>query len=298
MKQFELEERFKNQAHLALPTKSKFPSCDKYESWKLLKILSGSIAYKHYKSSKYIKQTKNFLRPNFASFDGKWHVGLANFLSEDMSFEEIFTKYETSGRLENAYYKSLNTELLNFLRFQKIGHHTTAFIYLYRMLEHSAYAAPMLFILSEKTFIKSYGEISKWFTSDKQKSELAFFKKFVESVFDDETMQTDLEFKLLAETEDIRKKHYKTIKQRSGGKSYDFIDVAENENFSIPFSQVSSFIITIRNRFVHFGITNSGNITSNEIMDSDDFFASLNDTLMHWLATLFANLAQKSILAQ
>ncbi|WP_189586941.1 hypothetical protein [Litorimonas cladophorae] len=295
MKQFELGERFKNQSHLALPAQSKFPLCRNYESWSFLKIISASASYKHYKSNRFVAQRKNFLRPNLSDFGGHWHTGFAKYLSEDAPFEDIFEQYENRGTLENAFYKSLNVELLNFLRFQNLGHHTSAFIHLYRMLEHSAYAAPMLFVLSERSFVKSYNELSRWFTAEKQRSELAFFKKFVESVFDSSMMLTELEFSLLAPTDEIREKHYKTLKRMAGGKSYNFTEIVLNENFSVPFSEVSSFIITIRNRFFHYGITNNGNISSDDLMDSDDFFYSLNDMLMHWLSTLLVSLAQRSI---
>lgn len=297
MEQFELKERFSNQAHIALNPASKFPNCRNNEAWKLMKIISGSVKYKHYKSTNFVTQKKNYLRPDLSNFPSNWHTGFARYFSDNMSYEEIFQAHQTNLNIDRAFYKNINLELLNFVRFQKLGHHTTAFIYLYRMLEHSAYTAPMLFILSEKSFVKSYNEIASWFSGQKKTGELAFFKKFIESVFDDEMIQTNIDFQLSAPNDDIRKKHYKIIKQLSDGSSYSFNELNEDQSFSIPAKEISSLIITIRNRFFHYTISNSGNIKSEKLMDSDDFFGALNDTMMHWMATLFGQVIQKSTLS-
>ena len=110
----------------------------------------------------------------------------------------------------------------------------------------------MLFILSEKSFVKSYNEIASWFSGQKKTGELAFFKKFIESVFDDEMIQTNIDFQLSAPNDDIRKKHYKIIKQLSDGSSYSFNELNEDQSFSIPAKEISSLIISIRNRFFHY----------------------------------------------
>ena len=77
---------------------------------------------------------------------------------------------------------------------------------------------------------------------------------------------------------------YKTILHICDKNTFDEPRNAENSRISIKFSEFSSFIITIRNRFFHLKNSQDNNIQSVDIVDSDHFFSLINRKCAYFLS--------------
>src|SRR5262245_38924997 len=79
---------------------------------------------------------------------------LKNYISIDLTIEE-FASYFTSPQLRHKnvdFFKRLNNEFNNFHYYSHKESHTTAFLYLYRILESVSYAFPLIYASKTNDF--------------------------------------------------------------------------------------------------------------------------------------------------
>jgi len=271
-------------------------------SYNILRIMIGNACITNLDTG-----ISNQIRENFLA---KWYE-----FHEDKSLEENLTKilnesfevedlkdffFDARYNLKNKdFFTRLENEFCNFLVYDSKESYTTSFIFLYRILEVISFAFPLIYASRTYDFKHTYGVLREMFASNTggAKGELGFLKSAVQVIFkDSELMATSVDIELDEELE-RNEKIFKAITSVVRDHQVYHSDTVENSKISISFSQVSSFIITIRNRFFHLFNRGDKNLESHEIIDSDHFFSKINRQLFSWFCVVYVEIL-KYLLAE
>jgi len=293
----------------------------------ILRGIIGNIKIKQTFRDVSFDQKTNFLKPNFIAESTEQtenfkpiaqdlKIEIANLLEilkpRSKSSLSILPKYiSDSLTLENLsevlsnkkeinknklFFESLNDEFCNFYYNTHKGNHTLAFLHLYRVLEFISYTFPVIYASSTKDFSKSFDLLKDLFSKEKDQGELKVFKYFITKVMsiekDYERLYIDID--IISDLAEYNERIYSSI-----------INICENEIFekdrnnpssriSIKFSEFSSFIITIRNRFFHLKNSNGNNLKSVDIVDSDHFFSLINNKCAYFLSLVTITVIKNS----
>ncbi|RZF62196.1 hypothetical protein [Sphingobacterium corticibacterium] len=261
-------------------------------SYNILRVIIGNVIITNIGTESSTSIFENFL--------AKWYE-----FSEEKSFEENVAKIlneslETSDlklfffdrryNLKNKdFFNRLENEFCNFLTYETKGSHTTSFVFLYRILEVVSFSFPLIYASKTYDFKHTYGILKEMFDSNNgnSKGELGFLKSAIQVIFkESELMNTsvDIEFD---ETLEKSEKIYTAIRNVIKDQNIFHGDTIENSKISICFGQVSSFIISLRNRFFHLFNRGDKNLESHEIVDPDYFFSKINKQLFSWICVVY-----------
>ncbi|WP_418122517.1 hypothetical protein [Variovorax sp. 160MFSha2.1] len=179
------------------------------------------------------------------------------------------------------FYRDILSEFLNYYIQAARGNNTSAFVFLYRILERISYSVPLLYTSTQSDFRGTFKDLKAILNADVE-GELGLFKKFLgKGKFID-----PLKLQVVQKV---------SLSTAVGGAAYYDLTCNRFSNFSskdpaihqveIKFSDIPEFLITIRNRFFHLR-TGDGreNITANEMLDSDEYFGKINPVILSFLA--------------
>lgn len=212
-------------------------------------------------------------------------VAFADFTSS-FSLSYSGTSYIAATRTDNrVFYRELLLEFSHFFLQTKQGHHVTAFVHLYRILERISYSVPLLYCRTFKEFSATFDMLKKLIGDSS--GELGLFKKLVtDEVFIDKNI-LDTEYDISFGT----KKFYKAVTTR-------FADFSMTDaiafNAQIQFRHVGSLLVVMRNRFFH-ARTGDGqnNMLLGEIHDPDGFYLTVNEIFCSYLSIISFHILAK-----
>ncbi len=264
----------------------------------IYRCLLGSIDFKNTYTEVDYCQNIDFFSKFYRS---EYHVfkNLSNYISEEFTTEDLkryFINPQNANRNKDFYFRLLN-EILNFFTYQEKKSYTTAFVYIYRILELISFSFPLIYVSRTKDFKYTYGLLKDFFekNSGNQKGELGFLKSAINIIFKDSSLaQTSIDFDLSKVHPAIQEDYYKTIATLIGD-SFIHPDSQPYEKLSIKFLEVGNFIITIRNRFFHLFNRGDRNIESHEIMDADTFFSNLTIPCFSWICVLYLEILKFNV---
>lgn len=252
-----------------------------------LRILSGSAILVHNYSGTSCNCRKNYFSSDFKGYGQSWRTKFPKLISEHTTSEELGRYISVTKYINRKFYQNILFEISHFVYSTKKGNHSSAFIFLYRLLEKISYAFPLIYSSRTSDFVRSFTQLKSLMTGDTEKKELGFFKKFVETLYEDDPIaETSIDIKISASIEEIQSQIFNEFKNVLDDNIIHG-DTDEPRQISIKYCEMSSFIITIRNRFFHNMNGGAKNIQSKNIADIDLFFESMNDLAMQWLATVF-----------
>lgn len=269
----------------------------------LLRSLSGAIDVSPLLYDKKIKQRRNYFAQNFVGYGSQWRTKFPKLFGEHINIKDLsdFLYFE---RQNNSFYQSILSELSNFILYEHKASHTTAFVYLYRIVEKISYAFPSIYFSSTDDFLNSFTSLKKLMNDTGGKGELGFFGKFInhlEKSADlseysiDIPIQPELNNPDL-DLEKVQKSIYKEIKKILDNENIKLTEASnEPRLISIKFCDFGSVIITIRNRFFHNLNDGHDNLQSDKLIDSDIFFAQFNKNAMHWIALVFLQIITSNL---
>ncbi|MHC3921424.1 hypothetical protein [Alcaligenes nematophilus] len=252
----------------------------------LLRLLSGNLGV--LLGEKRLPQRVNYFSPSFTAFGSMWAKKFPPLLGEDLTIEDIDEYIQIKKFTNKSFYREILYEALNFFVHQQRGGHTSAFIYLYRLLERISYCFPLIYVSMTDDFKKSYNTVKSFFGDSKDKDELGFFKTFIDTIFkDDAILQTtvDFDFCTSGQNPGVAEKLCKVIKDLLG-KDFRKENLLRDSSISVEYGNVGRFIITIRNSFFH-NLSRKDNINSEELKDSDTLFKLINTNCLHWICSVF-----------
>tara|TARA_R110002051_G_scaffold68231_2_gene122934 strand:- start:5382 stop:6311 length:930 start_codon:yes stop_codon:yes gene_type:complete len=291
---FSYSENLPQRILVQLPDKLKISGERDSDILLILRLLSGNIELTHAYSDKKIKSRVNYFSSNLTAFSN-WNREFPNLLSEDVTAQDFSIFIDENKYINKAFYSKILSELSQFILHDKNGSHTSAFIYIYRVLEKISYAFPLIYASKSQDFMSSFNQLKELMVGDREKKELGFFKIFIKMLYEDDSISsTSIDININANDIDVQRQMYKVLKEVSGNEiTHD--DSIEFNKFSIKFCEMGSFIINVRNRFFHNLNSSANNIESNRIVDSDEFFSFINPMAMHWVAMVFLEITTYSL---
>lgn len=284
---FEYSECFPQRTLDRMPEKLKIKGRNDPELLLIVRLLSGAIKLEHKSTSKKIFQKENYFSSSLNGYSQYWDKRFPEMVAEDYTAEQL-SFFIDSSRLKNRkFYKNILSELSYYFYYQAKGVHASAFVFLYRALEHVSYAFPLVYVSKTDDFSKTYGFLKELMGGDKDTGELGFFKSFVKTVYkDDSICESSLDFQMLLDTESEQRKMYNLLESLCKGSMVDE-STDKPRVLSIKYLEVGSFLIAIRNRFFHFMNGGAKNIESSSIEDIDVLFSLVNKKFLYWLSTVF-----------
>ncbi|HIF9327857.1 TPA: hypothetical protein ACX6RL_004058 [Photobacterium damselae] len=260
----------------------------------ILRLLSGNIKLTHTYSNTIIKSRINYFSGDFTRFRN-WKREFPVLFSEDTTATDIAVFIENTKYVNRSFYAAILSEISQFILHTKRGAHTSAFIYIYRILEKISYAFPLIYASKTQDFLKSFGQLKELMVGDSEKKELGFFKAFIQMLYrDDSLSDTSIDIAFSTTNSDVGEQMFKSIKETVGN-AVIHEDTSEFDTLSVKYCEMSSFIINIRNRFFHNLNGGATNIESNRIVDSDELFSFINPMAMHWLSMVFLQITAYSL---
>jgi hypothetical protein len=253
----------------------------------MLRLFSGSLKVRHEYSESEFSQRFNYFSSDRRSFGQTWASKFPRLVSPETSAQDIADYIQFSRYANKAFYKSVLIELAHFLYMKNRKSHTSAFIYLYRLLEKISYAFPMIYASKTTDFMKTFSTLKDLMGGDSGKGELGFFQKFVEELYrEDPIAETSVDIALAVGDENAQRNMYNELFKICPN---DFIheDTESPSKLSINYCHMGSFIITLRNRFFHNLSGGLKNIKSSNVVDSDLLFEQVNDEAMSWVANTY-----------
>lgn len=279
--QSEVTERF----HLSDSTPS---------NYNILRLMIGGVAVTNLVTEDRNSFNKNYLALyyNFEN-DINLEANLAQILNESIDVDDLAEFFFTRKyNLKNKeFFKRLENEFCNFLTYQSKGSYTTAFIFLYRILEVVSYSFPLIYASKTYDFKHTYSKLKDIFQSNSGNSngELGFFKSAIKVMFENSDLfNTSIDI-ILEDEFEKNKKIFTAIKSVCDEKFFH-TDTIENDKISICFGEVSSFIITLRNRFFHLFNRGDKNLESIEVIDPDYLFHKINEPLFTWICVIYVEI--------
>ena len=180
------------------------------------------------------------------------------------------------------FYKEILSEFLNFQIQAVRGNHTSAFVFLYRILERISYSVPLLYTSTQSDFRGTFKDLKSILNADID-GELGLFKKFLGKgrFIDPIKLQVTQKITFATNSGHGAKYYDLTCNRYTNFTSRDPI----THEVEIKFSDIPELLITIRNRFFH-SRTGDGrdNITSIEMPESDEYFWKINPIIASFLA--------------
>ncbi|HAV2137867.1 hypothetical protein I5L38_22745 [Serratia marcescens] len=253
----------------------------------IIRLLSGAIKVEHISSSKSFYQNENYFSADFKGFGQQWGKRLPLLIAENYTANNLADFIDANKIINKSFYKNILSELSYYFYYQKKGVHSSAFVYLYRALEHVSYAFPMIYASKTDDFRKTFGFLKELMSGDKKSGELGFFKSFIKAVYEDDPIyESSVDFPMALTTESEQRLVFNTLNELCGGDM--LAEATESPRLlSIKYVEVGSFIITIRNRFFHYMNGGAKNIETSRINDIDVLFSIVNKRCLYWLATVF-----------
>ena len=260
----------------------------------IIRILSGNLELTHNYSNKSVKHRKNYFYSDLTSFQN-WKIDFPKLFSEETNSDDLAEFIFNTKFTNRSFYKIILAEISHFILHERKSAHTSAFIFIYRILEKISYAFPMIYASKSSDFLKSFNELKELMTGSDEKKELGFFKKFVETIHQgDPIADTSIDISIEAENSNVQKQMFKAMKDVTNVSAIHE-DTTEHGLLCIKYCEMGSFIINIRNRFFHNLNGGSKNIESNRIVDSDEFFRFINPMAMHWLSMILFKVTHYSL---
>lgn len=260
----------------------------------LLRVLSGTANVKHNYDDMEIKSRVNYFDPAFTGTPSDWATNIASMISQDISINDVKDYLIATRTINHGFYNAILAEVSQFLVHTKRKSHTAAFIYIYRLLEKISCAFPIIYSQQTSDYQRTFSNLKNMMLGDKDKSEVGFFKIFVNKLFEDSALKsTSVDLNINAATVEIQERIFKSMKN-SCEERIIHEDTIEPRCLAINFCDFGSFIVSIRNKFFHYR-NETGNIESERIVDSDLFFEHLNKYALQWICTVYITILTHNI---
>lgn len=258
----------------------------------ILRIISGDVCITNVDSGQSVNAEQNFLARWYEfDYENSFEENISKILNESIDIEDLkLFFFDRRFNLKNKeFFNRLENEFCNFLVYYTKNSHTTAFVFIYRILEVISYSFPLIYSAKTYDFKHTYGILKEIFDSNSgsSKGELGFLKSAIQVIFRESGLiNTSVDIELNEELEK-NKKIYKAIRSVVTEQYIYHEDTIDNSKISIRFGHVSSFIVILRNRFFHLFNRGDRNLESHEIIDPDYFFSKINLQLFGWICVIY-----------
>jgi hypothetical protein len=261
----------------------------------IIRLLSGAIDIEYSAREKTVKQRKNYFVSDLKDYKKRWGSKFPLLLGENVTSRDLASFVRANKFRNRDFYKGVLAELSHFCFYEKSKSHTTAFVYLYRLLENISYCFPLIYVSKTNDFKRSYSFLRALMAGNKDKGELGFFRTFVDKLYEsDPIKETSIDLQIAIDDESLQKSIFSSLKNICEDRIISE-NTEEPRQLSIKYCDMGGFLITVRNRFFHYLNDRSQNLEGRNIFDSDLMFSFVNDQGMQWIATVFLGITSYNL---
>lgn len=212
--------------------------------------------------------------------------------SSATAFKDFLVSYSVGGTVERfvrvtradnrEFYKEILSEFLNFQLHTIQGRNTSAFVFLYRILERVSYTVPLLYAATQSDYMGTFRDLKAILHAEAE-GELGLFKKFLGQgrFIDPIKLQVMQKIDFFCGS-GYGSNYYDLTCDKF--KAFASVDQAA-QAVEIKFAEIPEFLKVIRNRFFHSRTGDGkGNITTIDMPDSDEYFGKINPIIASFLA--------------
>jgi hypothetical protein len=270
-----------------------------YPKLALIRGIMGSIRIKHTISQIEFDQTVDYLDLQGRNAGKNPLEKFKDYISEEITVADLDGIFgDRIFLLQNQkFFERLTQEFNNYYFYQNRRSFTTAFAFIYRILETISYAFPLIYATKTNDFRGTYTLLKDYMSGNKDKGELGFFKSFIKVLFEtDPAVNSSITINIYGDTEEIQQKFFSSIIKACPDQNiYDAADTDEPRKLSVKFTEYSSFIINLRNRFFHLFNSGQPNLQSDDILDADAFFYQFNEKSIYWISLILLEIIKNNL---
>lgn len=270
-----------------------------YPKLALIRGIVGSIKIKHTISQIEFDQTVDYLDLQGRNVGKHPLEKIKDYISEEITLADLDGIFgDRAFMLQNQkFFERLTQEFNNYYFYQNRRSFTTAFAFIYRILETMSYAFPLIYATKTNDFKGTYTLLKDYMSGNKDKGELGFFKSFIKVLFgSDPAATSSITINIYGDTEEIQQKFFSSITKACPDPDiYDATDTEEPRKLSVKFTEYSSFIINLRNRFFHLFNSGQPNLQSDDILDADAFFYQVNEKSIYWISLVLIEIIKTNL---
>lgn len=258
-----------------------------------IRILAGSVDIKNKESGKITKnrfsyqlQSKVFFRKNTI------RKIVLNMFDGDITVDEFKAVLERGSVDNREFWEELRSEICFCIVARHEGRFVEAFLYLYRILELVSIALPLVYASSEPDYRKSM-QFLKELAKNERDSDLSVFKSFVisaEKTGGYERLSVDFPIPLSCSSQKSEiMRQLQSYVISSGPIKAD--PIAGDEGFSVRFSSVPLYIISIRNRLFHNSRSND-NFRMDPLRGAGGICEMIVDPGLYWFSLVLIEIVK------
>lgn len=199
------------------------------------------------------------------------------------SLDELASFVSTTSAKNYKLYKELFVEFSNYYLRRKEKNEIAAFLHLYRILESIAYCFPLIWASKTKDYEGTFIKLRDYFNGQKT-GELGIFKRFIDDIINPSVLNTQVQISINSVHPDWQKSYYQSIYKNII--SADIVSYTEFSDITVKCHCLTDLLISLRNQYFHFLTGQSHNLGSEDVVESNEFFGIINETMANWLAVI------------
>lgn len=256
----------------------------------LIRLLTGNLNFRCTVTNQVTKQRNDYSTLSFTSNNRANKSRIESSVS--CKINDIDSYVLSTANINRVFYRELFHEYCSFFHQNQNRNHVVAFLHLYRILERIAYCLPLMWAARANDYEKTFTQLKSYFSEPKI-GELGVLKKFIQDSIDITFRQVSITISVNSIHSDWQKNHYNSIKSSipTGGV------VAESQYSSITtnYEFITELTIKIRNGYFHALTGAANSFSSEQIVDSNEFFRAINEPIVNWLSFLLFQIIEHEI---
>lgn len=248
-----------------------------------IRLLMGCADIRDVGGAVICAQRKNYLVLGSPTVRVRTDAGVGVVLGRlGVSWKSV-DKHLKKSLIHQAYYKEILAELVQFFIRSSKGEHTLAFLHSYRLLERISFVFPLLFAVRSANYTSAFSALKEYFKGGVD-SELGLMRKFQDGSIEASSKDAPCELDFGGLDASVSRSCFDVVR-RCVPDADVLSDVAPV--LEIKSHALLALLINLRNRYFHYSVSNAANISTLEVGDSDDFFETVNGSLLNWLGVLY-----------
>ena len=248
----------------------------------ILRLLTGTLDIECQKTKLVIQQRNNYSTLVFTANSRAFKHSLMSAIPCNLR------KYDAHirGSVRNNFslYRDIYFEFCGYFFLKETENDLGAFVHLYRILERIAYCLPLMWASTAQDYKKSFDTLKKYF-SDPKVGERKVLTKFIADFIAVEERETRATLNITSVHTDWQTRYYNSLYMMVKDSPH-FLESTPDSQIIIHFEALIDLVITCRNRYFHALTGQDEFFDVEQVVDGNEFFSILNETLANWLAFL------------
>lgn len=250
----------------------------------LIRLLTGTLDIECNLTGDVIKQRTNFSKlPAIKNKRISSNTIKQSIIPYKLSnLREVLLKTNTRNY---RFYKELYSEFAIYFFRRSQKNEIAAFIHLYRILELIAYTFPLTWAAKANDYIGTFTKLKKYFNGEKT-GELKMFQRFIDDIIPAPLLNVQIKLEFNSIHTGWQEGYFRSIRNNIYP-SDGIVSYTEFSEIVIKTRCLVSLMINIRNHYFHFLSGDRKNFDSEDIVEANELFLTLNDLFANWLSVIY-----------